>query len=353
MNSTTTIGLDLAKDVFQVHGVDAQQTVTVRRQLKRKDLLAFFQKLPPCLVGIEACGTAHYWARAIGALGHTVKLMVPRDIKAYVRRGKTDAADAEAICEAASRQRVKTVAAKTEAQQCHLMLHKVRDDLVGRRTQVSNMIRAHLAELGIVAPIGREGLDRLVRLLCDASDTDVNRVAHVALAPLVALLATIEQGIAALDAEIRRAHRTDETSQRLEAIPGVGSMGASAFAAIANDIKSYASARDFAASLGLTPRITGTGGEVHLGGITKQGNGYLRRLLFLGAKARLGHAKHRPGKADPNLVRLLKEKPFKVAAIALANKMARTIWALLVRGGTYIANHQPPAPAARALARHG
>ena len=348
MKSTTTIGLDLAKNVFQIHAIDAAQNVTMARQVKRKDLVAVFAKLPPCLVGLEACAGAHYWARAIEALGHEVKMMVPRYVKGYAKRGKNDAADAAAICEAVTRRHVAAVAVKTQEQQCLLMLHKVRDGLVGDRTKSTNIIRAHLAELGLVAPKGREGFNRLRAMLEDQKNTDIPRLARIALAPELAKLVTIEQGIAQLEAELRGAHKANETSRRLEAIPGVGLMGATAFASLANDAKAYKSARHFAASLGLTPKITGTGGKVELGSITKQGNGYLRRTLYLGAKARLGFAKRNPGAADPKLLRLLQEKEFKVAAVALANHMARTIWALLVRGGEYVANHRPALPVARA-----
>lgn len=351
MKSTTTIGLDLAKDVFQVHGVDADQKVTVKRQLKRKDVLAFFEKLPPCLVGMEACGSAHYWAREIGKRGHEVKLMVPRYVKGYMKRGKNDAADAEAICEAVTRRHVEAVAAKTIDQQCLLMLHKVRDSLVGDRTKTTNIIRAHLSELGIVAPKGREGFNSLLAMLRNETCTDIPPLARVALMPEVAKLESVEAGIADIDSKLRGAHKKDATSRRLEMIPGVGLMGATAFAGIADEVKAYKSARHYAASLGLTPRITGTGGEVQLGPISKQGNGYLRRTLYLGAKARLGWAKRNPAKADPKLLQLLAEKEFNVAAIALANKMARTIWALIVRGGEYVANHRPAEFASRALAR--
>jgi transposase len=343
MKSTTTVGLDLAKEVFQVHGIDAQQNVTVKRQLKRKDLLAFFAKLPPCLVGMEACGSAHYWAREIGKLGHKVKLMVPRYVKAYMKRGKSDAADAEAICEAVTRRHVEAVAAKTLDQQCLLMLHKVRDGLVGDRTRTTNIIRAHLSELGIVAPKGHEGFKRLLAMLHDETSADIPPLARVALMPEVGKLTAIEVGIADIDAKLRGAHKCDATSRRLETIPGVGLMGATAFAGIAEDIKIYKSARHYAASLGLTPRITGTGGEVTLGPISKQGNGYLRRMLYLGAKSRLAQAKRNPAKADPKLLQLLADKAFNVAAIALANKMARTIWALIVRGSEYVAQHRPAA----------
>lgn len=267
MNRTTTIGLDLAKEVFQVHGVDADQKVTVKRQLKRKEVLAFFAKLPACLVGMEACAGAHYWAREIEKLGHKVKLMVPRYVKAYMKRGKHDAADAEAICEAVTRRHVEAVAAKTIDQQCLLMLHKIRDSLVGDRTKTTNIIRAHLSELGIVAPRGHEGFKRLLAMLRDETHADIPPLARVALMPEVTKLAAIEQGIADIDGRLRRAHKSDATSRRLETIPGIGVMGATAFAGIADEVKAYKSARHFAASLGLTPRITGTGGEVQLGPI--------------------------------------------------------------------------------------
>jgi transposase len=266
-----------------------------------------------------------------------------------MKRGKNDAADAEAICEAVTRRRVEQVAAKSIDQQCLLMLHKVRDSLVGDRTKTTNIIRAHLSELGLVAPKGHEGFNRLRTMLRDDACTDIPSLARAALLPEVAKLEAIEAGIAAIDGKLRGAHKKDATSLRLETVPGVGLLGATAFAGIADEVKAYKSARHYAASLGLTPRITGTGGEVQLGAISKQGNGYLRRTLYLGAKARLGWAKRNPGKADPKLLQMLKEKPFNVAAIALANKMARTIWALIVRGGTYAANHRPAASAEGAL----
>ena len=285
MKSTTTIGLDLAKEVFQVHGVDADQKATVTRALKRKDVVTFFSKLPKCLVGMEACGGAHFWARELKALGHEVKLMVPRYVKGYAKRGKNDAADAAAICEAVSRRHVEEVGAKTVEQQCLLMLHKVRDGLVATRTEKINIVRAHLLELGIAAPVGQAGFEQLLVMLRDEAckddaGKDIPPLARAALLPLVAVLDAIEQSIAGLDGNIRRAHASDETSRRLETIPGVGMLGATAFAAVAAEAKAYKSARHYAASLGLTPRITGTGGEVELGPISKQGNGYLRRLLY-------------------------------------------------------------------------
>lgn len=348
MKEIITIGLDLAKDVFQIHGVDAGQKVVAARQLKRANVMSFFEKLPPCLIGMEACGSAHYWARELAQRGHTVRLLVPRDVKAYVRRGSTDATDAAAICEAVTRAHVGTVTVKTQTQQCLLMLHKTRAQHIGTRTRYANIIRAHLSEIGIVAPAGQAGLASLVAKLADEADTTVPAGARIALLPCLDMLLTTERAVAAAEAAIRATHRQDETSRQLERADGIGLMTASALSASADVIKSYRSARDFAASLGLTPRISGTGGQVMLGPISKQGNGYLRRLLYLGAAARLSWVKRHPEKADPKLLRLLSQKKFKVAAIALANKMARVAWALVVRGGEYVENHRPALSVARA-----
>ena len=350
MSGMITVGLDLAKSVFQVYGRDIEQKTLFNKQLKRKDVVSFFAALPPCHVGVEACGSAHYWARALKALGHTVKLMPPKYVKGYLKRGKTDATDAEAICEAASRAHVTEVPAKSEAQQCALMLHKARETLIRQRTLMANTIRAHMAELGVIDAAGGEGMKRLLALLNDDANPVLSASAQAALRPLALTFAAICVSISKLDAAISRAHRHDETSRRLETIPGVGRMAATAFAAGVGHAAAFKSARHFAASLGLTPKLDGTGGKVRLGSITKQGNGYLRRLLYLGAVAVLSNAQRKPGKASAWMLRLLAEKPFKTAVIALANKMARTIWALLVRGGTYDAKHQPAVQAARQLA---
>ena len=276
---------------------------------------------------------------------------MPKHVKAYLKRGKTDAADAEAICEAVSRAHVTEVPAKSEAQQCALMLHKLREALLKQRTKQVNMIRAHIAELGRVEAIGHEGFKRLTAMVLDETGQALPEAARNALKPMLFSLTATEVSISQLDAEISKAHRHDATSRRLETVPGVGRLGAAAFAASVGDgAKLFASGRNFAAALGLTPKLDGTGGKVRLGSITKQGNGYLRRLLYLGAVAVLSNAQRKPGKASAWMLRLLAEKPFKTAAIALANKMARTIWALLVRGGTYDAKHQPAVQAARQLA---
>ena len=348
MKTISTTGLDIAKEVFQVHSIDAEQTVVVIRALKRKDVLAFFAKLAPHLIGMEACGTAHHWARELTALGHTVKLLPPRDVKGYLRRGKTDAADAEAICEAVTRARHMGVPVKSAEQQTELLAHKLRERLLGQRTETTNRLRSHLAEFGLIAQTGREGIEKLVALVCDDADERLPPRARRALQSLVRTLASIEGEIAALDAQIRAAHKVNATSRRLEAIPSVGPITAHAATATVADPHAFASARDFAASLGLTPRLDGTGGKVTLGPITKKGDRYLRRLLYLGAVSQCAAALRRPGKADPWLLRLLAEKPFKVAAIALANKAARIIWILLVSGKDYDPGHRPPARVASA-----
>ena len=348
MTRPITIGLDLAKSVFQIHGVDADGGVTIKRQLKRKDVIGYFAALPPCLIGMEACGTGHYWARELRKLGHCAKLLPPKDVKAYVRRGKTDAADAEAICEAVTRPRHKEVPVKTVDQQCALMLHRTRELLLTQRTRTTNAIRAHMAELGLIAPVGHDGMVSLLAIIVDAENTALPMLARLALVPLAAALAEIEASIDKLDAVIVAGHKNNATSRRLEAVPGVGPLTASAFTATVGNPRAFKSGRAFASSLGLTPRISGTGGKTTLGPITKQGDKYLRRLLYIGAVAKLSAVRRSPVKADPWLVGLLARLPFKQAAIALANKTARIIWALLARGGTYVARHQPVVQAASA-----
>jgi transposase len=347
MTKVSTIGIDLAKSVFQVHGVDAAGKVAMKRQLKRKGVLAFFAQLPACLIGMEACGSAHYWARELARLGHDVKLMPAKYVKAYVKRGKNDAADAEAICEAVSRPSMREVAVKTVEQQSVLMLHRARDLLVRDRTRTINALRAHMAEIGVIAPAGRDGIAALLAIVSDAADPRLSGVARVALQALAATLASLGGAIAALDRAILAAHKADATSCRLETVPGVGALIASAVTATVGDARVFKSGRAFSAWLGITPRLDGTGGKVTLGPITKQGDRYLRRLLIMGATAVLGHAKHQPDK-QLWAVGLLGRMPFKQAAVALANKMARIIWALMVRGGTYTPRHRPALLAATA-----
>lgn len=348
MKTISTTGLDIAKEVFQVHCIGADQAVVVTRSLKRKDVLTFFAKLAPHLVGMEACGTAHHWARELAALGHTVKLLPPRDVKGYLRRGKTDAADAEAICEAATRARHKGVPVKSVAQQSELLAHKLRESLLCQRTQTRNRLRSHLAEFGLIADTGHEGSEKLVALVCEETDAGLPPLARRALHSMVRILAGIEAEIAVLDAQIRAAHKVNPTSRRLEAVPSIGPITAHAATTTVADPHAFASARNFAASLGLTSRLDGTGGKVTLGPITKKGDRYLRRLLYLGAVSQCAAALRRPDKADPWLLGLLARKPFKVAAIALANKTARIIWKLLVSGENYDPNRRAAARMASA-----
>ncbi len=334
MEQPTTIGLDLAKSVFQVHGVDAEGRAVVRRQLRRGQVLAFFERLEPCLVGMEACAGAHSWARELTGLGHEVKLMPPAYVKPYVKRSKTDAADAEAICEAVTRPTMRFVPVKSAERQAALLDHKARDFLVRQRTQTVNAIRAHPGEFGIVIA---KGIHNVARLLEAARD--VPAAARPALELLTDQLRDLEARIDEATARIARAQRDDPLARRLATVPGLGPIASSAFAASTPDVGAFCSARDYAAWLGLTPRAHSSGGKERLGRISKAGNRYLRRLLYLGAMARISARRGRraaPANAVPDwLDRMLARKPVKVVAVALAARMARTVWALIARGGSY------------------
>jgi transposase len=335
MQAITTIGLDIAKSVFQVHGVDAEGKVVIRRQLKRRYVLAFFQKLPSCLVGIEACASSHYWSRELQALGHTVRLMPPAYVKPYVKRQKNDAADAEAICEAVSRANMRFVATKTPEQQSCLMLHRTRHLFIRQQTAVINAIRAHLAEFGIVAPVGRNGVEDLLKVVADPSDKRVPEIAHACLASLGAQLRVLKAQILEFDRMINAWHRSNETSKRLDEIPGVGPVLATALIASVADPKTFRSGRDFSAWIGLVPKQRSSGGRDKLGSISKQGDRYLRSLFTAGALAVIRYAKIHGTKHRPWLSALLARRPTKVAAIALANKIARMAWAMMARGERY------------------
>ena len=331
---TTTIGLDLAKNVFQVHGVDEADRTVVRKKLRRAEVLTFFGSLPPALVGIEACGGAHHWARELSKLGHDVRLMPPAYVKPYVKRGKTDALDAEAICEAVTRPTMRFVAPKSEEQQSSGVELKVRQLLVQQRTRCVNALRGHLAEFGIVAAKGMGKVSDLVAVVRDMEDDRLPHAAREALLDLARQIEAADDGIRRLETRLVRRSRTDERARRLATIPGVGAITAAALQATAVDPTAFRSARHFAAWLGLTPRANSSGGKERRGGISKQGNRMLRSLLVLGATARLRYLRTAPERAEW-ASRLLARRPFKVAAVALANKMARIAWALLVRGGTY------------------
>jgi transposase len=335
MQTITTIGLDIAKSVFQVHGVDARGQVAIRRQLKRRYVLAFFEKLAPCLVGIEACASSHHWSRELSALGHLVRLMPPAYVKPYVKRQKNDAADAEAICEAVTRANMRFVATKTPEQQSCLMLHRTRHLFIRQQTAVINVIRAHLAELGIVAPVGRKGVEELLDVVTDSSDKRVPEIARGCLAALGAQLRRLKQQILEFDRQILAWHRSNEASQRLDAIPGVGPMLATALVACVADPKAFRSGRNFSAWIGLVPKQHSSGGKDRLGSISKQGDRYLRSLFMAGALAVIRYAKINGTKPRPWLTALLARRPTKVAAIALANKIARIAWAMMARGERY------------------
>jgi transposase len=335
MQTVTTIGLDIAKSVFQVHGVDAAGQVIIRRQLKRRYMLAFFEKLPPCLIGIEACASSHHWSRELQALGHSVRLMPPAYVKPYVKRQKNDAADAEAICEAVSRANMRFVATKTSEQQSGLMLHRTRQLFIRQQTSVINAIRSHLAEFGIVAPIGRNGVEELLNVVMDTHDNRVPEVARVCLAALGAQLRRFKEQILEFDRLITAWHRSNEMSRRLDEIPGVGPVLATALVASVADPKAFRSGRNFSAWIGLVPKQHSSGGKDRLGSISKQGDRYLRSLFVIGALAVVRYAKIHGTKHRPWLAALLARRPTKVAAIALANKIARMAWAMMAKGERY------------------
>ena len=329
MNQPTTIGIDLAKTVFQIHGVAAEGAVVVKRKLRRTQVLTLFEGLPRCLVGMEACAGAHYWARELQALGHEVRIMPPSYVKPYVKRGKTDAADAAAICEAVTRPTMRFVPVKSADRQAALLDHKTRDFLVRQRTQLVNTIRAHLSEFGIVVAKGIHNIERLL-----AAADDLPPAARPAIELLADQLRETQEKVDAVTARIETAQKADPLSRRLASIPGVGTVTASAIAATTPEVDNFRSARDYAAWLGLTPQPRSSGGKERLGRISKAGNRYLRRLLYLGAMAQISARRcRRPG--DDWLWRMLERKPVKVVAVALANRMARVVWALIRSGESY------------------
>src|ERR1700745_4041044 len=335
MGEVSTIGIVIAKPVFQVHGVDTDGAVVIRKRIGRTKILKFFADLPPCLVGMEACATSHQWARELKRLGHDVRLMPPTYVKAYVKRSKNDAADAAAICEAVTRPSMRFVPIKSADQQALLMLHRTRDLLIRQRTQLINALRAHLAEFGLVAETGREGLAQLAEIITDECNREALPCAmKQALQAIVDQLAALELQIGALDRAIHAHHRANDMSCRLETVPGLGVIGATAIASTVTAPSNFKSGRDFAAWIGLGPRQHSTGGKERLGGISKQGDRYLRRLLVIGATSVVQHARRHPQK-HPWIMRLLAKKPAKLGRCAVANKMARIAWAIMAKGGHY------------------
>jgi transposase len=335
MQTVATVGLDIAKSVFQVHCVDAAGQVVIRRQLKRRYVVAFFQKLPLCLIGIEACASSHYWSRELQVLGHTVRLMPAAYVKPYVKRQKNDATDAEAICEAVTRANMRFVETKTPEQQSCLMLHRTRHLLIRQQTAMINAIRAHLAEFGIVAPVGRLGVEELLGIVADPKDRRVPEIARACLAALGAQLRILKKQILEFDRMINAWHRSNETSKRLDEIPGIGPALATALVASVANPRAFRSGRDFSAWIGLVPRQHSSGGKDKLGSISKQGDRYLRSLFTAGALAVIRYAKIHGTKHRPWLTALLARRPTKVAAIALANKIARMAWAVMAKGERY------------------
>jgi transposase len=333
MNEITTIGLDLAKNVFQVHGIDKTDGVVIRKRLRRGQVLGFFAGLPACLIGMEACATAHYWARELRALGHEVRLMPPQYVKAYVKRNKNDAADAEAICEAVKRPSMRFVPVKTAEQQSALLMHRGRELLVRQRTMLANALRGHLAEFGLIAAQGLHRVAELIAIVTDVKDERVPGIARQVLRLLAEQIAELDTRIDAIEAQIMTWHKSNPVSQRLATVPGIGPIIATAIAATVAEPGEFRSGREFAAWLGLVPRQNSTGGKTSLGGISKRGDSYLRRLLVNGAHAVLLRSK--AGKTDPWLIALRGRRPRLVVAVALANKTARIAWTIMSKQESY------------------
>jgi transposase len=335
VTTSTIIGLDIAKSSFQVHGIAASGRPTLRRKLRRGKVLEFFANLPVCLIGMEACGGAHHWARELTKLGHEVRLMPPQYVKPYVKTNKHDAADAEGCCEAVQRPSMRFVPVKTETQQALLMLHRIRDRLVAERTGTISAIRGHMAEFGIVAARRGLGMKELLAIISDIDDARLPSMARELLVVQVEHLRAIETRIADLDGRLQHQARNDEAARRLTAIPGIGPVIATAMVATVVDAQIFPNGRSFAAWLGLTPRQHATGGRERLLGISKRGDGYLRRQLMHGARSLVRLAAGREGCLWTWIDGLVARRPFNVVVAAVANKLARIIWAMLSRNEAY------------------
>jgi transposase len=337
----TTVGFDVAKMIFQIHGVDEQGRVAVRKQLKRSQVLTYFANLAPCLIGMEACGSAHYWARQLAGFGHTVKLIAPQFVKPYVKTNKNDAADAEAICEAVARPNMRFVPVKSGEQQGVLALHRARQGFVKARTAQANQIRGLLAEYGIVIPQGISHITRRLPEILEDAENGLPGLFRELLARLGEHLQCLGRQVEELEAQIQRGHRDNATSRRLAQIPGIGPITASALAASIGDAKQFNSGRQLAAWLGLVPKQHSSGGKPLLLRISKRGDTYLRTLLIHGARAVIRVAKQKAGYADSWLARLIDRRHTNVAAVALANKNARIVWALLAHDRIYQPGDSP------------
>ena len=335
MTEIMTIGLDLAKTVFQVHAADSEGRPVLRKRLRRGQVLVFFASVPACLVGLEACGSAHYWARELQALGHEVRLIPPQYVKPFVKTNKNDAADAEAICEALLRPTMRYAAVKSADQQAVLMLHRSRELLVRQRTMLINALRGHCGEFGLVAAQGARKVVALIEVIEDPDDCRLPPLARAALVSLVAQLRAVEERITELEKRLTGWHRSSEASQRLATIPGVGVITATALVATVGDARQFRSARQFAAWLGLVPRQQSSGGKDRLGRISKRGDGTLRRLLVHGARIVLFWSRrHKEARSDW-LEALLARRPTNVVLVAMANKTARVVWAMLTRNEAF------------------
>jgi transposase len=331
----TTIGLDLAKNIFQVHGIDDHGEVAFNRALRRTQVLAFFERLEPCLVGIEACGTSHHWARELIKLGHNVKLIPPAYVKPYVKRGKSDAVDAAAICEAVTRPTMRFVEVKTPEQQAILAVHRTRDLIVRQRTQTINMLRAQLAEFGIILPQGVYHALKFAKNSVDGEPLNLPQDAQEVVFDLCEQLLFLHAKILRHTRHMTQIAKREKRVALLRTIPGVGPITASAIVATVGSGKQFNNGREFAAWLGLTPLNRSSGGKERLGHISKMGDQYIRRLLVLGMTSRIRSIKAEPERFDPWFADILSRKPSKVAAVAMANKTARMIWAVLIRNEPY------------------
>ncbi|MET4043788.1 transposase [Bradyrhizobium sp. RT6a] len=333
MNLPVRIGMDTSKSVFQLHGVDENEVVVVRPQFRRAEMIRYFERLPPVLVAIEPCGSSHHWARLLQSFGHEVKLIPPQYVKAYVKRGKNDAADAEALCEAVTRPSMRFVPVKSKERQAACMLMTVRERLVSVKSQLSNAFRSYAAEFGIVGPAGRQNVTALIKRVLE--DDSLPEMARDLFRLQAEEYAAVQARLAKIEAKLMMWHREDDVSRRIATIPGVGPIGSSMLSMKAPPPETFRSGRDFAAWLGLTPKDHSTGGRQRHGGITKAGDSALRSTLIVGATALLRHIRKGRHKPTPWLASLLERKPPKLVAVALANKFARIAWRLMISGGVY------------------
>ena len=338
MNIPVRIGMDTSKSVFQLHGVDQNEAVVVRRQFRRAEMIRYFEKLPPTLVAIESCGSSHHWARLLQSFGHEVKLIPPQYVKPYVKRGKNDATDAEALCEAVTRPSMRFVPIKSRDRQAACMLMTVRERLVSVKSQLSNAFRSYAAEFGIIGPAGRQNVNALIKRVLE--DGSLPELARDLFRFQAREYAAVEARLEEIETKLMKWHRDDDVSRRLATIPGVGPIGSTMLSMKAPPPETFRSGRDFAAWLGLTPKDHSTGGRMRHGGITKAGDSALRSVLIVGATALLRHVRKGRHKPSPWLADILGRKPPKLVAVALANKFARIAWRLMVSGGVY---NRPPA----------